>query len=356
MPPLPKDGPLFSLVERLPDPLFLGPLLLAWPYFALRYGGIGVSACANPGIKNGGWCNESKRETLELLGPYGMRFVPPHAAVDVTGEDDGIRAAEALRAAGLSYPVVAKPDIGRNGRGVKILRSPSDLASYLARFPRGQKLMLQKYVEDTGEAGVFYARYPGEARGRITSLTLKYFPHVTGDGAMSVRELILRDPRASRISDVYLRRHSAEELARVPAQGEQVRLVSVGNYVRGSVFVDGAPYITDAMTDTFDRIASETGGFYFGRFDVRFRELANLQAGEDFHIIELNGAGSQPTHLFDRRMTLLGAWRTTLAHWSLSFRIGAANRRRGARKLGAFEFLREFREELRLLANLPDEE
>ena len=357
MPPIPEEGPLFSLVERLPDPLFLGPLLLAWPYFALRYGGIGVSACANPGIKNGGWCNESKEETLAILGPYGKGFVPAHATLEVTGaEDDLARAEDARERAGLSYPIVAKPDVGRNGRGVKILHSSPELAAYLKRFPRGQRLMLQRYIEDEGEAGVFYARLPGEAGGRITSLTLKYFPHVTGDGRASLRELILRDPRASRIAEVYLRRHSPEELARIPSEGERVRLVSVGNYVRGSVFVDGAPHVSEAMTDAFDRIVREADGFHFGRFDVRFRDLEDLKAGRNFHIIELNGAGSQPTHLFDRRMTLLGAYRTTLAHWNLSFRIGAANRTQGARKLGALELWREFRKELKLLSAQPDEE
>ena len=40
-----------------------------------------------------------------------------------------------------------------------------DLADYLARYPDGKSLMLQRYVDEPGEAGIFYVRRPDQARG-----------------------------------------------------------------------------------------------------------------------------------------------------------------------------------------------
>ena len=101
-------------------------------------------------------------------------------------------------------------------------RSSSD---YIADFPAGATLMLQRFVPYAAEAAVLYARLPGEASGRILSLTLRYFPHVVGNGRMSVRELIAADARAQWKSRPASRRRPRPiaasmplDLDRVPAQ------------------------------------------------------------------------------------------------------------------------------------------
>ena len=42
-----------------------------------------------------------------------------------------------LTNAGLGFPVVAKPDLGWCGYGVRLLASATELADYLRRFPCG---------------------------------------------------------------------------------------------------------------------------------------------------------------------------------------------------------------------------
>ena len=106
------------------------------------------------------------------------------------------------------FPLVAKPDIGCRGAGVRPIIDDEALGRYLSDFPEGETLILQKMVDVAGEAGVFYVREPGARQGRIISLTLKYFPHVVGDGRRTLRELILADPRAGRIADIYFNRFS----------------------------------------------------------------------------------------------------------------------------------------------------
>jgi len=73
-------------------------------------------------------------------------------------------------------------------------------------------------VNCEGEAGVFYVREPHEAHGRILSLTLKYFPYVLGDGTSTLQQLILRDPRAGKLANIYLPRFEGR-LMQVPALG-----------------------------------------------------------------------------------------------------------------------------------------
>src|SRR5262249_59387306 len=87
----------------------------------------------------------------------------------------------AMSAAGLEFPLVAKPDRSCRGAGVRVVRSTKDLSGYLCAFPRGERLILQQLAEGEHEAGVFYARRPGETAGRIVSLTLQYFPVLLRD-------------------------------------------------------------------------------------------------------------------------------------------------------------------------------
>jgi hypothetical protein len=352
-----SDEPLFSTFERWPDGVFYAPIFLYWFWLAARYRSLTLPTVANLHPALTGFLGESKAEALDLLGAAGRARAAPWAVFDSAAEpaESLARARAAIAQAGLSYPLVIKPDVGQNGNGVKVLAEEEPLRRYLERFPARTRLIVQKYIEQEGEAGVFYVRRPGEERGRIASLTLKYFPRVVGDGARTLRELIEADPRARKIKRLYFKRHGAR-LAEVVPAGVSLRLLSVGNHCKGALFKDGAREITPAMEAAFDRIAREIPGFYFGRFDVRFGALADLKRGEDFSIIEVNGADAEMTHIWDARATLLGAWRDQFRQFRTAFEIGAANRARGHRPATPAEFIRAWRRNRRLFSSYPCEE
>jgi len=319
----------------------------------VRYRGVVLPAIANPSILTGGLCGESKTDMFALVGKEARSYFAPFITFSAnTPLADILLQA---RAAGLAFPLVAKPDIGRNGRGVKILMREEELGPYLAAFPPTARMLLQRYMRDEGEAGVFYVRMPSEKMGRITSLTLKYFPKVLGDGHSALRELIEGDMRASHIKHIYFRRN-ARDLDRVVPLGQVHRLVSVGNHVRGARFEDGAEHITREMTATFDRISKDIKDFYFGRYDVRFADLEDLKQGKNFSIIEYNGASSEPTHVWDRRTSLWKTYHDMLLHWRLAFAVGAENRARGVTPVSPIEVMRVQRAESRLISQYPDEE
>src|SRR5262249_17166034 len=139
------------------------------------------------------------------------------------------------------------------------------------------------------------------------------------------------------------------ERDRVPAKGEPVRLVFVGNHCKGSIFRDGGAYVTPALARWIDDIAREIPDFHFGRFDLRFASLPDLQAARDPTIIEYNGGASEATHIWDPDMTLLPAYADLFAHIRAMFAIGAANRRRGHRARRAETILLALRAQSRLM-------
>jgi hypothetical protein len=222
----------------------------------------------------------------------------------------------------------------------------------LAAFPRGVALVLQRLVAWEGEAGVFYIRRPDEAKGRITSLTLKHPPTVTGDGVSTLRALIQADERHSRLQHLYLARLGAR-LDSVPARGAVEKLVFAGNHCRGSIFRNGQASITPALTARIDAIARAIPDFHFGRIDLRFRNLHALRQGQDFAIIEINGVGSEATHIWDPDTTLREIYAAQLRHYGAAFAIGAEMRRRGARPSGLRRMYLDWRNQRRLMASYP---
>ncbi|MGI4975637.1 MAG: hypothetical protein ACRYG6_01710, partial [Janthinobacterium lividum] len=170
-----------SSFEFWPGWLFYIPVVAHWAALGVRHGGFSLPTAANPHVATGGLCGESKTSILDQSQGEARALIAPYVTL-VTGEKDGVRARAAMRDGGLALPVVVKPDIGCNGTGVRLASDEAALDAALAAFPRGVALVLQELVPWDGEAGVFYQRRPGEARGRLTSITLKHAASVQGDG------------------------------------------------------------------------------------------------------------------------------------------------------------------------------
>jgi hypothetical protein len=91
---------------------------------------------------------ESKSQILELVPEHTRRWVAPHTTYLYAEDGRPIEAhiddaLAGIRAAGLALPIVAKPDLGQRGAGVRPIRSETELRSYFEMFPRGTLLVLQ---------------------------------------------------------------------------------------------------------------------------------------------------------------------------------------------------------------------
>lgn len=340
-----------SFFEFWPGWLFYTPIVAYWLALGVRYRDMGMPTAANPLISTGGLCGESKSSILDMAGPFAKGFIAPYAILD-TDRDDLRRAEAAMKAIGIACPVVVKPDVGCNGTGVKLARTQADLEQILQEYPRGVRLVLQRLIPWEHEAGLFYIRHAGEKQGRITSITYKDVPVLLGDGESTVAELLDRDPRTKLLPHIY-RPRLADRLNDVPALGEGLPLVFTGNHCKGSVFRNGAADITPELTAVLDRIMQDIPEFHFGRVDVKFRSPDVFRRGEDFEIIEINGVGSEATHIWDARTTLREAYAAQFHHYGEAFRIGAENRKRGWKSTPLPAGFRLWFEQRRLLRSYP---
>lgn len=367
MPPVPASARHIAESEQIPPPLFYTPLGLRWLWLSLRHGSITLPALADPCIEAGGLWGESKSDCLGQIGGGQEAWVATFVTVtrrDGDPEAYGVLedALARLTSAGLSFPIVVKPDVGWQGFGVQRIEDREALRTYLAKYPPDVKLMLQEAVPFEGEAGVLYVRMPGEPTGRVHSLTLRYWPHVIGDGVSTVRELIAREPRMAYKSRFFRgedRQHrglSQELLERIPADAEMVRLSFIGSIRTGGLYRDARAAITPAMSERFDAIARSMPEFWFGRFDIRFRSLDELQRGEAFKVIEVNGAGAEAIHMWDPEMPLVEAYRELLHYQALLFTIGAANRKRGFKPMGLRALIAFTNKQNRLIDRYPPSE
>ncbi|HZD88736.1 MAG TPA: hypothetical protein VE224_01445 [Pseudolabrys sp.] len=364
MPALPAADRRLAAAERIPPLLFYLPLLLNWLRLAIFYRSLTLPSAANPGIVTGGMWGETKSSYFFDVANGERCWIADFTVVHrghgpASVENDRADAHRAIAEVGLDFPVIAKPDIGWHGRGVRRIDDAAALGTYIAEFPEGAALMLQRYVPFEGEAAVLYARRPEEATGRIQSLTLRYFPHVVGDGRRTLGELIAADARGQWKSCLHLgadRSHCGpqrQDLARVPAAGEIVRIALIGNQRAGALYRDGRRYITATLQQRFDAIARSMHAFHYGRFDVRFDSIEALMRGEDFAIVEINGIGGEAIDCWDARLAVRDVYRRLFAEQKLLFEIGAANRARGARPAGPGVFTASLLRQTRLIRRYP---
>ena len=90
---------------------------------------------------------------------------------------------------------------------------------------------------------------------------------------------------------------------------------------------------------TFDSICEKIEGFYYGRFDLRTSSIENLKEGQDIAILELNGAGAEPAHIYDPGYKYIRAQKDLFWHYRQMFEIAMLNKLEGA----AFMTLSEYR-------------
>jgi hypothetical protein len=339
-------------------------LVLTWLGLGLRHRSLTLPSAANPTIPTGGMWGESKSAYLFDVAPAERRWVADFALITRgigfwSVQSDVDRSLRSLADLGIDFPLVAKPDIGWHGYGVRRIENAADLRDYIAYFPEGAKIILQRFLPYAGEAAVLYARIPGEERGRIRSLTFRYFPHVIGDGRSKLRDLIYSDPRARWKARLHLgidpthRALSLDDLRRVPARGDVVQIALIGNQRAGGLYRDAYRYITPLLEARFDAIARSMREFHYGRFDIRFDTVEALMRGEDFGICEINGIGGEAIDAWDPRLPVGEAYRRLFNEQRLLFMIGDLNRSRGFQPTPASEFVGHLMRQTKLIRRYP---
>jgi len=260
---------------------------------------------------------ESKKEIYDLI-PF--EYYPATLFFKASSSVPDILAL--IKQRNLKYPLIGKPDIGMKGMMVKKLENEKELLSYVTNSK--VDFLIQEYVPFKNEIGIFYYRYPNEEKGHISGIVKKELLAVTGNGVSTVEQLLLKNKRAV-LQLPVLRKTEKDKMNIVLKKDEEFIVVPYGNHVRGAKFLDDSRLIDEELTKTIDSICKKVDGFYFGRLDICYNDWEELKQGKNFSIIELNGSGSEPTHIYDPRHSVFWAWKEIAKHWKILYRVSKLN-------------------------------
>ncbi len=290
------------------------PLAFMIAYFALRARRLLFFTAVNPVIETGGMWGESK---FNILRRIPDSHVP--ATVFVKKGTDFQAVMGKMRSVGLDkWPVIAKPDIGERGILVKKIKHEADLRDYISKNPID--FLIQNFLVEPLELAVMCHRMPGSRATTVSSICIKETLKVKGDGRSSVRQLMLQSDRA-RLQLERFDREQPELLRQVPALGQTLELEPIGNHCRGTMFLNGNEHIDPAMTQVFEAVLSQMEEIHYGRFDLKCRSIEHLRSTGEFKIMEFNGIGGEPAHIYDPSYPLLNKFRDIYHHWKVIFNI-----------------------------------
>lgn len=307
--------------EYWPMQVVYFPIFFYWIYLSIKARSLGFFNASNPRITNGGFALESKNEIYNLIP---KQYYPETLFFKANTTWKELIAI--LEQTSIIFPFIIKPDIGLQGLRVERIHSWNELFIYLQKT--NYDFIIQECINYPQEIGLFYCRMPNENKGKITGIVHKEFLIVLGNGKNTIKELIEQNPRFALQLDA-LKRKFGDKLNGILPKGEQLNLVPFGNHVRGSKFTDVSHWINDKLTATFNEICLQIPDFYFGRLDIMFQSKEDLEQGKNFSIIELNGAGSEPTHIYDPKHSIFFAWKEIINHYNLLYKISTYNHKKG---------------------------
>jgi hypothetical protein len=264
---------------------------------------------------------ESKKDVYDLL----PKAYYPKTLLCVAGSSFAT-VWSLINEAGINFPLIAKPDIGERGLAVKKINNKLQLQQYIQHMP--VDFLIQQFIPYHNEVGIFYCKLPNAKQGYISGIVKKEPVVVTGDGVSDLKQLVWQNNRYI-LQWQQIKALFKDDLNRVLPQGEQLMLIPYGNHCRGSKFTDETFRVNEKLSRAIHRICNQIPEFYYGRMDIRFDTWQALEEGKDFYIIELNGSGSEPTHIYDPSHSLFFAWREIIKHWKVLYQISKSNHKNG---------------------------
>jgi len=330
--------------ELWPFALIYFPISFVWVWYMIRSRAVWFFTPSNPTITFGGFEGEGKKEMYDQLPAHTVPrtlFLMHDLPFDAAWQQ--------VQAAGFRFPFVVKPDVGMKGILFRKIDNEEQFRKYHEHVP--VEYIVQDLVELPVEVSVFYFRHPASEKGTVSGFIYKELLHVVGDGRSTLETLIRNHPRAKHRHEEMKHRHG-HRFDRVIENGTVFYLSYAGNHNRGAHFTNLKDEIDEDLHKVFDQLSHYSGHFYYGRYDIKTTSIADLKAGKNFMILEYNGCGAEPNHIYDCNMGLLDAYKEILRHWKALYEISAWNNRNGFpywsfRK--GYEFLKESNRHFKLL-------
>lgn len=307
--------------ELWPFYVLYAPIGLVWFWYCFKARSMWFFSSSNPTITFGGFEGESKKEMYDQLpkDSFPKTIYIPHDLPfgQVTKQ---------MNEYGFNYPFIVKPDVGMKGILFRKIENEDQLKKYHEKIP--VEYLIQELVELPVELSVFYYRHPAQQKGTISGLIQKELLEVYGDGKSTLWELILQHSRAKYRLEEMKHRHE-HRLDRVLPKGQHFYLSYAGNHNRGARFINLYKLVDEKLLKVFDDLSHYTDKFYYGRYDIKCTSIEDLKEGKNFSILEFNGCGAEPNHIYDAGINIWQAYREILKHWKVLYEISKYNHKNG---------------------------
>jgi hypothetical protein len=323
------------------------PISPAWLWYCIRARSLWFFTPSNPTLTFGGFEGESKKEMFEQLPKNSYPntvFINPSISFD--------EVEKSISANQIVYPLAVKPDIGMMGLMFRKIGSPDELRKYHEAMP--VEYMIQDFVPYPIEVSVFYYRFPNEKKGTITGFLRKDYLKVIGDGKSTLWELVQNYPRVRFRLEEMKAKHK-ERLEDIIPENEIYYLSYALNLSRGGKLVSLAHEKDDNLLKVFDDLSNYAGKFYYGRYDIKCKSIEDLKQGKNFVILEFNGCGAEPHHIYGNGYNIFQAYSIVLHHWNVLYKISRHNHRNGFpqwKLVKGWKFLGDAKKHFRMLKKL----
>jgi len=219
-----------------------------------------------------------------------------------------------MKSKGLSFPVIVKPDVGFKGFLVAKLESEENLLQFVKSF-QDQSFIIQEYISYNSEYSILIYRYPISGKTGISSFIEKSFPSVIGDGKKTIGQLI-NESNNPFIDKSWIKKKWSGDLEKVLAVSAELQLDDIGNYSRGSKFHSMNHLLNQDYVEWAESLMMCMEGIDFCRIDLKADSEASMLKNE-FKIMEINGAKSEPLHIYDPIYSFIQIILDVHQHWSI---------------------------------------
>lgn len=304
-----------------------------WMWYSLRARSFYFFTPANPALTFGGFEGGPKKEIYDLLP---KERYPNSIYIDTTWPLSQVL--DMMQANHLEFPVAVKPNVGMMGLMFRKIDNIDELAVYHTTMT--VTYIIQELITYPIEVSVFYHRSPGSLKGNITGFVHKEALEVTGDGTSTLQELMKGlESLPSYKPDEWILKHRSR-LQQVIAAGEVFKLAWVANLSRGGKMVNIEDEKDEKLLQVFDELSHYSGKLFYGRYDIKCTSVDDLKAGKNFSILEFNGTGAEPHHMYGNNNNLLQAFKIIMYHWRVMFNIARYHHKKGVPNKSLREGLR----------------
>jgi hypothetical protein len=336
---MPKQKPLWLIkllnFEYWNMWTFYLPLLPYFLYLGFKTRSIAFISAVNRFKGKEDFIGEDK---FAMIDDLPKEYIPINILVEAKTDFEKVKAI--LNENQLKYPLIAKPNSGERGFGVQKIESENQLKSYFenSKFD----VILQELITFEIELGVFFIKKNKEEIGKVSSVTLKEFLSVVGNGTSTIEALIQQSDRA-RFQLEKFRKTKPEILKIVLAKSEKQILEPIGNHNKGTKFLNANYLINSQLNAVFDKISSQIEGFQYGRYDLKVASYEDLYAGKNIKIMEINGGFAEVTHIYNPNENIFKAYKDVMWHWNEGAKIAIENQKNGIKPISLSESIKRLR-------------